>query len=350
MFNFSSKLFRINSLLIFIFLNPLLSHASIKSTGHEIISLRNKISAIAPQVEAEKQRYFKKIDNLKSRYGPRIDELEKQISELIVEKEATRKELENGEYCSQCKRSKSKIERETKKAFHLHLTEVNGVAMPMTPLEIIVEMKKYDDKIEKLRGQLHKLKQALHKAQIAAHDYTDEILLTLELAFKNTKQKLLALAKKFRLEKTEYVVSKAVEDQKWLAGWNLRLQRLNIRARYKGKRALSMVKQLENQALQASNQVDQFDVLDQIKNKIADVQSQYQQDKQSIATLIDRASNQFEKEKLSRIDKRKQSEKDINRLITQVGIGIGVDTLHTLDVSTNSMVGNLSTANVGWLS
>ncbi len=83
-------------------------------------------------------------------------DLSAKITELMAEKKQTKKELQLGFYCSQCKRSKSQIERETKQSFAAHLKQVKGVAQSMPITEIMRQMRAYDDKIERLRSALRK--------------------------------------------------------------------------------------------------------------------------------------------------------------------------------------------------
>ncbi|MFT5058376.1 MAG: hypothetical protein ACI89E_001149 [Planctomycetota bacterium] len=132
-------------------------------TAGRIISIAQRIAALNKQVEglqareaemsakldAELQKFFRDDYRLRS-------ERDQKLTELLDEKELTRKELAAGLFCSQCKRSKSKIERQTKKPFGQHLTEVNGEAIPMTPEEIRKQMEAYDKQIAALELRYNK--------------------------------------------------------------------------------------------------------------------------------------------------------------------------------------------------
>ncbi|MBL4770562.1 MAG: hypothetical protein JKY61_05355 [Planctomycetes bacterium] len=97
----------------------------------------------------ELQKFFEEDYRLTS-------ERDSKLAELLAEKELTRKELAAGMFCSVCKRSKSKIERQTKAPFPEHLTEVNGKAIPMTPDQIQKQMEAYDKEMAALEVRYNK--------------------------------------------------------------------------------------------------------------------------------------------------------------------------------------------------
>ncbi len=148
----------------------LCAHATATESAGRIISIANQIAAQKKQVESlqakeaelakrtddELQDFFRKDYKLRS-------ERDEKLAALLTEKELTRKELAAGLFCSKCKRSKSKIERQTKKPFGEHLTDVQGEAIPMTPDEIREQMEAYDLQIAALEERYEKQIESLRK-------------------------------------------------------------------------------------------------------------------------------------------------------------------------------------------
>jgi DNA repair exonuclease SbcCD ATPase subunit len=76
------------------------------------------------------------------------------INALVREKSNALEELRKGYYCSECKRPKSQIERETGETFPYHLRRVKGVSLPATREMLDKKAEEYDNKISTLRKQL----------------------------------------------------------------------------------------------------------------------------------------------------------------------------------------------------
>jgi hypothetical protein len=91
--------------------------------------------------------------------------LRQQIEDLIAEKERALQELALGLYCSQCMRPKSQIEREEKKPFEQHLTEVQGHPVPATREQLDQKAVEYDQKIAAMESRLSSI--AAQRSQAA---------------------------------------------------------------------------------------------------------------------------------------------------------------------------------------
>lgn len=61
---------------------------------------------------------------------PEAEELDDEMTQINADYKLKVRELKAGLYCSQCKRSKSEIEKSTKQSFEDHLEEVNGDPVP----------------------------------------------------------------------------------------------------------------------------------------------------------------------------------------------------------------------------
>jgi cell division protein FtsB len=140
----------------------LTASARAESAGR-IISIAQRIAAQRQSSENATARAAvldQKLETLRNEFFREeyrlISDRDSKLSELATEKELTREELAGGLFCSECKRGKSKIERQTKKPFEDHLSDVKGVAIPMTPAEIRKQMEAYDKQMADLEERANK--------------------------------------------------------------------------------------------------------------------------------------------------------------------------------------------------
>ncbi|MCA8963902.1 MAG: hypothetical protein H6838_12930 [Planctomycetes bacterium] len=132
---------------------------------------------LAKQTEIYRQVHGRAVEatQVLERENPRIDalrpqshDLANQLRELERERVRALDEMRRGEFCSQCNRPASQIERETGKSFRDHLTEVNGHAVASEQL-IRKKDDEYQGKIDALRRRLDKVDAELRE-RIARRD------------------------------------------------------------------------------------------------------------------------------------------------------------------------------------
>ncbi|MEY3142999.1 MAG: hypothetical protein RLY21_1492 [Planctomycetota bacterium] len=98
-----------------------------------------------------------------------IRDLEKERRDLVDLWNKAKKDFENGLFCSDCKRSKTEIERQERKSFSSHLGERPGRhAVSATPQQIREKKQEFDKQIDRIDKRLAALKKALKDCQLEA--------------------------------------------------------------------------------------------------------------------------------------------------------------------------------------
>jgi hypothetical protein len=187
----------------------------------------------------ELQKFFEETYRLTS-------DRDKKLADLEEEKELTRKELAAGQFCSVCKRSKSKIERQTKAPFPEHLTEVNGKAIPMTPKEIQKQMEAYDKEIASLEQRSNKQIKSLRDRH--DHRYASQSEQIVNIRVRLQMRKLRQGAKLHgRLAQAiaDYKTKNAKRDSDWHQSWLERLLAQKTQTAIDQMRAQPAIKQAQ---------------------------------------------------------------------------------------------------------
>ncbi len=98
-------------------------------------------------------------------YRDRVWKLEGEKTQLELDKQKMRRELEAGEFCSICKNSKSEIESATGKPFSQHLEKVKGSSVAAPPELILRKEAAYDAKIESKRREIAQNRQSFNECE-----------------------------------------------------------------------------------------------------------------------------------------------------------------------------------------
>ncbi len=217
-------------LVLFVALQFSNSAAHAQSAGR-IISIAQKIKGERDRDQAELEReaqLSQRLDKLQSEFfeeeSRRVNERDLKLAELLTEKELTRKELAAGLFCSQCKRSKSKIERQTKKPFPVHLKDVNGKPIAMSSAEIQKQMEAYDKQIAELVARANKQLEGLRRRHRKNADSLGEQLVELRVR-RAMRERRLGRSLRSQLAEAirSYKQENAERDASWQDSWIKRI-------------------------------------------------------------------------------------------------------------------------------
>jgi len=296
------------------------SNGSITSTGSQILSLRKNITVIdqkLPSMHYSWQQANTKLHDKKSLENANTYS---KIQALLFEKEQSRKELIAGFFCSQCKRSKSQIERETHKAFEEHLTDVKGEAIPMTPEDIAKQMDKYDQKILALQNRFEKLASQI-KNKIAANDEKfGQQILRLKIENQSKKFKLQQLILKFKYNIQRYNDDKQASDRRWYGQWlkqSRDMAATSAIALAKKTRRIKFIQQKLTLAIANEDTVQS----ESIESSFMSLLAERKVYRQSTAQKQSALANRYTLSNGDRIKSRVKIEKPLNEIIVKVGAG-----------------------------
>ncbi|MCA8957042.1 MAG: hypothetical protein KDC87_13270, partial [Planctomycetes bacterium] len=191
-----------------------------------------KREAIAKLTEDRATRARTLSETMSQRFrevGELRAERDSKVAELAAEKEQTRRELAAGLYCSQCKRSKSKIERQTKKSFAEHLKEVRGRPIPMGPEAIAAEMARYDQRIAELARRYDERIARKSEALLRREQALKDDITRTNLRLADLHQDLRQAEAAFGNAVAEYRSATAQADADWHARHQLAVARLEAR-------------------------------------------------------------------------------------------------------------------------
>lgn len=178
----------LSALLTGIFSNPdLMAQSSSNGEVSTIESLVNQILSINKQIEAVKKR-LKENDEKVAEYRKKILAIPDEVAKIEREKQQMIDECRKGYYCSKCNTSKSEFERRGVD-FYAHLSEVNGVAVPLAEEKIKAKEKEFDDRIAAVNAKLPEL-QALKTAEEDKWALIKQEQLDLEDKLPDLKQKI----------------------------------------------------------------------------------------------------------------------------------------------------------------
>lgn len=161
----------------FLLLMPLNIFAQGSGSGH--ISTLESILRQIRDKEAENVKLERRIQELNLLIpgeAAQIPPLDEEIDKLLEEKGAAYQELKGGYYCSECRRPKSQIERETNTSFEQHLRDVNGFRVPMGQDEIDKKMAEYDRKINDVKNKKKYLENSVNSKKKEAEDAASKII------------------------------------------------------------------------------------------------------------------------------------------------------------------------------
>jgi len=198
----------------------------VESAG-TVISIARQIASLQEQARELQQKAAKveqESDKALREYVVRSSQLEAErdskVAALIAEKEASLEDFQAGLFCSQCSRSKTKIEADTKKSFQEHLTEVSGKAIPMSPEKIAKQMLAYDQRIAALRESQDKRLASLKESYERRSDSFISTLVRYRTRVQVLYQiKLPDLRGKLRVNLRAYDRRLERLDSEWLRGW-----------------------------------------------------------------------------------------------------------------------------------
>lgn len=316
---------------------------TLTTTGKAILAKRQLIEKSKQQIQLNTTQYQNEYSTILKQQFDAVADVNKQIAALVAEKERTREELEQGLFCSQCKRSKSKIERETKQSFASHLTSVKGVAEPMPLTEIMKQMADYDKKIRQLEKRRDAIELRYNERLTKLTDRHEEAIIDIEIILEKAKSSLQQLEAAFRVSHQDYLDTTFTNDQAWLSGQFSHIEHARV-AMISAQRAQKLT--LDSQNKQLENLINLGASMAQvqaIKNSIAQTINQFKTTQQTNATRYNALVAKFESEKINRLKKKQQSEANINRIINEVGL---VDTLDTAqNLASNTRYNTLNTHN-----
>ncbi|MCB1064330.1 MAG: hypothetical protein KDN20_15610 [Verrucomicrobiae bacterium] len=186
----------------------------IKSALAEIEVERESIRKLQLKSQKSREDLDSTIENFKQDEREQLAALPSGLNSLIAEKRKALEELKAGEYCSECKRPASQVERETNDTFKQHLRDVKGKALPAPQSLIAAQEKEYDNKIASLKAVINSKEQQIRKEtkQLIEFNQSKTQKITDDIARAISGHDNKITATRIEIDRKRGVISKAISD------------------------------------------------------------------------------------------------------------------------------------------
>lgn len=240
-------------------LNPRLNPVQAQGAGFssEVVVLRGIVDDIlnAQQLKKKAEEELLNQDVLENQEATK---LRHDVNAMIREKANALEELRNGYYCSECKRPKSQIERETSETFAYHLRRVEGRSIPASAEMLEQAAEKYNERIAQLKKKLEDFENLENQFDRKREDLKKRLL--------DLDDRLQAL----RLRAVQVT-------EAWKKYWEEQYRHLQGRLANELAQELLAVKKAECQAVKLKLEYEQFkkEMAEKQQNLLAAAQQKY---------------------------------------------------------------------------